>query len=155
MKARIHAIAGTLALVTVATFLVSTLVSELALGHEAVAAVKTAILYGVCLLIPLMAATGGSGFSLASGRQGPLIDAKKRRMRFIAANGILIMLPAAVSLSGKASAGAFDQVFYTVQAVEIAGGALQICLLGLNFRDGLRMTEKKRLLARRKAQGTQ
>ncbi len=151
MKARIHAVAGASALALVATFLLSTLVSELALGHAAVATVKTAIFYGIFALIPLIAATGGSGFWLASGRGGPLIDGKKRRMRFIAANGALVMLPSAIFLSFKASAGAFDTVFYVVQVIELAGGALQFCLLGLNMRDGLKMTEKKRQLARRKA----
>lgn len=150
MKARIHAIAGTLALALVATFLLATLISEFALGPAAIVTVKTAIFYGIFLLIPVIAATGGSGFSLASGRSGPLIDGKKRRMRLIAANGALVMLPSAVFLSFQASAGAFDTAFYAVQAIELAGGALQFCLLGLNFRDGLKMTEKRRMLARKK-----
>lgn len=151
MKARIHATAGTLALVLVIIFLASTLIAELALDHGAVVTVKSAILYGVCLLIPLMAVTGGSGFSLAAGREGPLIGAKKRRMRLIAANGLLVMLPAAVFLSFRASAGTFDTVFYAVQVAEICGGLLQLALLGLNLRDGLRMTAKKRALAHKAA----
>lgn len=151
MKARIHAVAGALALALVVTFLLSTLVSELALDHAAVVTVKNAILYGIFALIPLIATTGGSGLSLASGRSGPLIGSKKRRMRFIAANGAFVMLPSAIFLSLKASAGAFDTVFYAVQVIELAGGAMQFCLLGLNMRDGLKMTEKKRQLARRKA----
>ena len=32
-----------------------------------------------------------------------------------------------------------DSVFHTVQALELAAGAANISLLGLNMRDGLRM----------------
>jgi hypothetical protein len=35
--------------------------------------------------------------------------------------------------------GEFDTAFYAVQALELAAGAANITLLGLNMRDGLRM----------------
>lgn len=145
MKAMLHAIAGTLALMTVAAFLTSTLVAELLLEAADVVAVKTWIFYGVFALIPLMAATGGLGLSLANGRTDPLIDRKKTRMKRIAANGLLIMLPAAVFLSFKASAGEFDAIFYIVQILEIAGGFLQFSMLKRNFADGLTMMAKRRM----------
>ncbi len=151
MKTVIHATAGTLALVIIATFLASTVIAELCLDYRAISVVKTAIFYGVFLLAPLMAITGGSGFALAASRSGGLVERKKARMRIIGANGVLVMLPAAVFLYFRANAGSFDGQFYVVQFVELAGGMLQLCLLTLNFRDGRRMTEKKRLLATRNA----
>lgn len=76
--------------------------------------------------------------------RGPLVATKKKRMPFIAANGIGILIPAALYLSFKAQAGAFDTAFYTVQAVELTVGAVNIALLGLNMRDGLRLSRRRR-----------
>ncbi len=139
MKTRTHALAGALALLAVATFWTSTLVAELFLSGAAVARVKAGILYGMLLLVPALIVAGGSGFSLASGRSGALLAAKKQRMPFIAANGLLVLLPAAIFLQGRAADGAFDAVFYAVQAIELLAGAVNLSLLGLNLRDGLRL----------------
>lgn len=37
-----------------------------------------------------------------------------------------------------------DTIFYTVQVVELVAGMAQLSLLGLNFRDGLKMTGRLR-----------
>ena len=109
-----------------------------------VVAVKTAIPWGFLLLIPALAATGGSGFALASGRRAGLTGAKIRRMPLVAGNGILVLIPAALFLATTARAAEFDRVFYAVQALELVAGAANIALLGLNMRDGLRMAGRLR-----------
>jgi hypothetical protein len=43
-----------------------------------------------------------------------------------------------------ANARRFDALFYAVQALELAAGAVNIALLSLNMRDGLRMTGRLR-----------
>jgi hypothetical protein len=139
MKPIIHAIAGTAAMLTIATFWTSTLISELFMDHATVAGVKHAIVYGLFLLVPFMAATGGSGFVLSKTRKGQLLDQKKKRMAVIGANGLLVMIPAALFLNGKAAAGEFDAFFYSVQVVELIIGVVQLTLMGMNFRDGLRL----------------
>lgn len=144
MKRMVHAIAGTLALLLVASFLGSTLYAELLMDQSLIAQTKRLILYGICLLIPAMAVTGGSGFSLAAGRVGGIADTKKVRMRIIAANGLLIMLPSAIWLHMLTSAGNFGTIFVVVQGIEIAGGLLQLYLLGRNFRDGLQLSGRLR-----------
>ena len=60
-------------------------------------------------------------------------------MPFIAANGILVLIPAALFLASKAKAGEFDTAFYAVQALELLAGPVNITLLSLNMRDGLKM----------------
>ncbi|PVA11038.1 hypothetical protein DC366_04500 [Pelagivirga sediminicola] len=140
MTRTIHPIAGAIALLMIAVFWLSTALSELFMGLEAVSTVKTLIPWGFIILIPALMAVGGSGFQMARKRRGPLVAAKQKRMPIIAANGILILIPAAFYLSFKAQAGAFDTAFYTVQALELGAGAVNITLLGLNMRDGLRMT---------------
>jgi len=140
----IHPLAGLVAILTIATFWLSTVISELFASEAAVIAVKTAIPWGFILLVPALAATGGSGFFLSKGqRQGP-VGTKLKRMPFIGANGLLVLIPAALFLASKAKAGEFDATFYTVQALELIAGAVNITLLGLSMRDGLGLTQWKR-----------
>ena len=68
-----------------------------------------------------------------------LVGTKLKRMPIIAANGILVLIPSALFLASKARAAEFDTSFYAVQALELAAGAANITLFGLNLRDGLRM----------------
>jgi hypothetical protein len=61
-------------------------------------------------------------------------------MPFIAANGLFVLLPSAVLLDRWASQGMFDDTFYVVQGVELLAGAINLMLMGMNIRDGLRMS---------------
>jgi hypothetical protein len=132
-------------MLTIATFWASTLVSELILSQEAIVAVKHSIVaYGLVVLVLAMAVTGGSGFALAKTRKGWLLEQKKKRMPIIALNGILVMIPAAIFLNFKAAAGEFDGLFYAVQVVELVVGVVQLTLMGMNFRDGLKLAGRLR-----------
>lgn len=139
MKSKLHGIFGAVALLCITTFWLSTLVSELFMSQASVVAVKNAVLTGMWLLVPAMAAAGGSGFSLAKGRGGRLVGAKGKRMRVIAANGLLILLPSAFMLATWANVGRFDGVFYALQGVELLAGAVNFTLMTLNMRDGLKL----------------
>ena len=138
MLARIHAVAGLVAGGTILTFWLSTAVVELGGSVAAVTAVKTAIPWGLLLLIPALALTGATGFRLAGKREDALVQAKRRRMPIIAGNGLLILVPAAFFLAWKASTGRFDEAFYAVQSIELLAGAVHLALIGFNLRDGLR-----------------
>jgi hypothetical protein len=140
MLGRLHPIAGIAGFLTILLFWTATVASELFGTVEAVVAVKRAIPWGFTLLIPSLALAGASGFRMAGGASAPLIVRKKRRMPIIAGNGILVLVPAALYLSALASRGDFGTAFYAVQAVELMAGALNITLMGLNVRDGLRLT---------------
>jgi hypothetical protein len=87
-------------------------------SRETVIAVKSAIPWGFLILIPALAAAGGSGFKLSCGGGAVLSAAKAKRMPLIAANGILVLIPSALFLASKARAGTFDTSFYAVQALE-------------------------------------
>jgi hypothetical protein len=140
----IHPVAGAVALLTIATFWLSTALTEMFASQAAVTWIKTAIPWGFLLLIPALGTAGGSGFALAKGRRNGLAGAKLRRMPLIAANGILVLIPSALFLASKARAAEFDTAFYAVQALELAAGAANITLLGLNMRDGLKMRGRLR-----------
>lgn len=144
MARLIHPVAGTIALLTILTFWLSTVLSE-AFGSEAlITTVKTTVPWGFLILIPALAAAGGTGFKLARGRNVGLLGDKRRRMPIIAANGILILIPSALFLASKATSGEFDTSFYVVQLIELVAGAVNLSLLSLNMRDGLRLTRGRR-----------
>ncbi|MEM8551006.1 MAG: hypothetical protein AAGF45_01390 [Pseudomonadota bacterium] len=136
----IHPIAGCIAFVVIALFWVSSLGAELFGTDAQIVAIKTAIPWGMIILVPAMIAVAGSGFTRARGRRGGVLDAKAKRMPIIAANGVLVLIPSALYLSRKAQVGELDAVFYGVQTLELAAGALNLVLLGLCMRDGLRLT---------------
>jgi hypothetical protein len=138
----IHPVAGALAILTIAIFWLSTALSELFASQATVAVVKTAIPWGFILLIPALAAAGGSGITLAKGNRGKIIGAKLKRMPVIATNGLLILIPAALFLASKARAAEFDTIFYAVQVLELLAGLVNIILLSLNMHDGLTMTSR-------------
>lgn len=142
---KLHLAVGVVAILLIATFFVSTVVVELAGSPAAIAQVKRLIVTpGLWLLVPAIAATGITGFALASGRSGRLVQLKKKRMPFIAANGVLVLVPAAIFLDLWAAQGAFDARFYAVQAIELVAGAVNLTLMGLNARDGLRLSGRLR-----------
>ena len=142
MKAKVHAIAGVVGFLTIATFWISTAITELIGSDTAISTVKSGIVWGMMVLIPAMVIAGGSGMSLGQRRKDKGVLAKKKRMPFIALNGLLILLPSAIFLASKANAGAFDGVFYAVQGLELIAGATNLTLMGLNIRDGLRLTAR-------------
>ncbi|MCY1035369.1 hypothetical protein OV207_28240 [Corallococcus sp. BB11-1] len=125
---------------TVATFLTSTLLVEGMGSHGAVLSVKRIIAYGLGVLVPAMAIAGGTGNVMGTARGGELVDGKRRRMKFIAANGLLVLVPCALGLHRLASAGSFGALFMTLQGIEFAAGAMNLFLLGLMVRDGLRLS---------------
>lgn len=145
MKQIIHRAAAITATLCIAIFFSSTLVVELLGSQASIATVKSLIVFpGLFILVPAIAITGGTGFSLARGRKGRLLDSKKKRMPFIGANGLLILLPAAIYLNQLAAAGSFDITFYVVQGLELAAGAINLTLMSLNIRDGLKLSGRLR-----------
>jgi hypothetical protein len=140
-----HPVAGVVALITISTFWLSTVLSEVFGSQAVVTTVKTAIPWGFLLLIPALAIAGGSGFVLSRERVGAaLVVSKLKRMRVIAANGVLVLIPSALFLAYKARAGEFDVMFYAVQALELVAGATNIALLSRNVLDGLRIKGRLR-----------
>ena len=143
MKAKLHGVFGLVALLCIVTFWLSTVVAELLLDQASVVFVKNMVVAGMWVLIPAMAATGGSGFSLARSRRGRLVEAKQRRMKMVAVNGLLVLLPSALLLARWANAGRLDAAFYALQGLELLAGATNITLLALNLRDGRRLAGRR------------
>jgi hypothetical protein len=125
---------------TILTFFTSTVLSELSGSAQAISQVKQAIPWGFLILVPALVVAGASGLRMAGASRDAGILRKKRRMPFIAANGVLILIPCALYLAALASRGEFGSAFCAVQALELAAGAVNLTLMSLNIRDGVRLT---------------
>ncbi|MGV6872617.1 hypothetical protein ACUSIJ_07990 [Pseudochelatococcus sp. B33] len=135
----IHIAAGVAAFFFILRFLGQTAWAEFGGQAGEIAAAKGWIVSRLPALIAALAVVGATGFLLAGRQPRGLAAAKLRRMQVIAPNGLLILMPAALFLNWKAGAHAFDTAFVAVQSVEIAAGLVNLALVGLNIRDGLRM----------------
>lgn len=144
MKLRLHIAAGALALLLISTFWLSSVAAELFLGTAAIVTAKTGILYGMALMIPAMVTVGATGASLGQSSKLHIVAQKFKRMKIIAANGVLVLIPSAVFLAMRAQAGQFDGAFYTVQVLELLAGATNFTLLALNFHDGRKLGQRRR-----------
>lgn len=137
----LHRFAALIAILSIAVFFSATIFVELFGSANSIAVLKSLIVWpGLFILVPSIALTGASGFALAKARSGKLVQHKKKRMPFIGANGLLVLIPSAVVLDRWASVGAFDTCFYLVQGIELLAGATNLFLMGMNMRDGLRMS---------------
>ena len=140
---KIHAAAGAGACLFIASFWISTVLSELFSSHETIVVVKQTIVYALFGLMACMAVAGVTGMKMGGKSKHTAIAAKRRRMPFIAANGMLILLPCAFFLNNRASAGQFDSVFYIVPIVELIAGVANLTLLGLSMKDGFSIRKPK------------
>lgn len=140
---KVHAASATIALLFISIFFTCSLISELIGNQELIATVKTYIFYAIWLLVPAIAIAGITGSKLAPKAKSGVIGKKKKRMPFIAANGILILIPAAIYLKGLAISGNFGTTFYLVQGIELVAGFINITLMSLNLRDGLSLSKSK------------
>ncbi|HST63240.1 MAG TPA: hypothetical protein VLK84_31305 [Longimicrobium sp.] len=150
----LHAAASTLGLVIITTFFLSSLIAEIAGDRETIVRVKTAIVYALFALVPVMAAAGASGNRLAGTSHAPVILRKMRRMKLVAINAAVVLIPCAITLFWMASHGRFGWQFAAVQGMELIAGAANIILLGLNLRDGLGMRAARSRGARNAAART-
>lgn len=140
----VHATGGGLALLTILTFWVSTVAVEVTGSADSIVAVKRAIPWGLLVLVPAMAATGVTGMRLTRNAKGRVVRRKLLRMRVVGVLGALVLVPCVLYLGLTASTDNLGRTFYAVQAIELLAGAVNITLLGLNTRDGLRLTGRLR-----------
>lgn len=141
---RAHAAAGSLAFVLILSFWTSTAAVELFGSAPTIARVKLVIACCLPVLVAALATTGLTGRRLCGPTPRGLAATKLTRLKIAAANGVLILIPAALFLAIRAAGGRFDSAFAVVQGVELIAGPVNLVLLGLNIRDGLRMSGRLR-----------
>ena len=143
MITKLHKFVAITSTLSITFFFISSIIVELFASYQSITIVKNLIVTpGLFILIPAMALTGGTGFILSKTRKGQLVKSKKKRMPFIAANGILILIPSAIILNYMADSGIFGVRFYLIQILELLAGAINLTLMTMNMRDGFKMTGK-------------
>jgi hypothetical protein len=143
MTKRFHVAAALTAFLTILTFWLSTISVELLGSKTQIASVKEAIVFGLFLLVPALAVAGVTGTYMGRGSKDGRIMSKKRRMPFIAGNGVLILVPSVVYLDRLASRGNFGTEFIAVQSIELVAGAVNLVLMAFNVRDGMRLAGRR------------
>jgi len=138
----IHKTAAILALILIASFQISTIFAELFAPTAEIAQVKNTILMFVPVLMLTMMATGISANKLYSGAVTGRFKTKQIRMKIAAINGIFILFPAAILLARWSEHGQFDGLYWAVQITEILAGLINLAMIGLNIRDGIRLGNK-------------
>lgn len=137
---RIHKMAAVIAFLMIVSFFSSSLFADIFGDHEIIAQVKQTILYSVGLLVIAMMTTGITANKLYGAKVQGALAVKQKRMKIAAANGVVILIPAAIFLARWSVAGQFDSLYWTVQGIELIAGATNAILLGLNIRDGIRLS---------------
>lgn len=133
---RIHLTAAIGALTLIATFLVSSAVTELIGNRGDVHDVRQWIVFGLPLLVGCLAAVALTGRRLARKSKAAVIRRKQRRMQAVAAAGIAILVPCALILAELTATTSAGSVVTALEITELLAGALNLTLLVLNFRDG-------------------
>ena len=136
-----HLVATAVALLTIFSFFTASLYAEWVGEARLIVATKTAILYGLPLMMVAMPTLAITGNALAGNRSSSLIQRKRQRMKVVVINGVtLIML--AFFLFWRAQAGQLDAWFNVAQGLELLLGATNFTLLGLNVGTGRMLSGK-------------
>ncbi|MGD1894226.1 MAG: hypothetical protein ACFB15_26975 [Cyclobacteriaceae bacterium] len=137
-----HLIATAIAVLTISTFFTSSLIAEI-LGQEPIIrTVKIGILYALPLLAVAMITLAVTGNKLAGNSRHPEVLRKQHRMKFITANGMMLVT-LAVFLYYQATYQTINTVFLGAQLVELALGFTNLVLIGLNIKAGLKLAARK------------
>ncbi len=135
----LHATAAVAALFIISTFFVFSLVVEI-LGHLFwIKTAKTVILCAMPLLLIAMPTVAITGNKLAGNSCHPSILFKQRRMKFIVMNG-MVLVSLATYLYYRAHYQAVDDIFFYIQLTEFALGFVNLVLMVLNIKEGLKLS---------------
>ena len=136
---KIHVIATVIATLTIGSFFISSLVAELSGDETRIRDVKAAILFALPLLLVAMPAVGLTGNKLAGKSQNTIVLAKRKRMKFVFING-MVLVSLACFLYYRSHYQTIDGIFLTAQIAEFALGLTNLILIGLNSKSGFQLS---------------
>lgn len=136
---RIHVSTTIIATLTIAFFFVSSATAEIVGDETFIKKVKEVIFFLLPVMIVTMPILGITGNKLANKSQSPMVNGKRRRMKFIAVNGLILIFLASL-LYYRSHYLAIDNMFLAIQFGELAFGFTNLLLIGMNIRDGLQLS---------------
>jgi len=138
-----HIIATAIAVLTISCFFSLSLIVEITGNQEFIKQVKTGILYCLPILIVTMPMLGITGKKLAGKSKSPIVATKIKRMKLVALNGI-ILVSLAIYLYFRATNNNIDNTFLSIQIIELLFGAINLTLIGLNIKAGMKLSGRKK-----------
>jgi len=145
MKNTMHAAAGVLGFVLVATLAAGTVVSWATGAPDTIATVKAFNFWSMFPLLVMLAGAGATGMSLLGKRKDPVALTKQLRGPRAFMTNLLVVLPVAWFLKDWSSMGDFDTTYYVLQGAELLAQGFCLVQIGLNIRDGLALRGRVRL----------
>jgi hypothetical protein len=130
----LNRIASTTAFLMIASFMLSSLVSEFIGNHVLIATVKRIIFYSLPVLIICMILTAASTKKLASLHHNiPYCLINVKRIKLMSLNGVIFLAPLATVLNYFAQKDNLDTIFYLLQSLELICGLINILLFTKMF----------------------
>lgn len=134
-----HIISTSIAVVTIGCFFSFSLVAEIMGNQEFIKQIKIGVLYGLPVLLVAMPMLAMTGKKLAGNSKSTIVATKMKRMKFVAFNGV-ILISLAIYLYFRAVNNNIDSTFLGVQIIELLFGAINLTLLGLNIKAGMKLS---------------
>jgi hypothetical protein len=138
-----HIIATAIGVLTISSFFGFSLFAEIRGNQEFIKQVKTGILYSLPILLVAMPMLGITGKKLAGNSKSPIVATKMKRMKFVAING-MVLISLAIILYFRAVNNQIDSAFLAFQIGEFLFGFINLILLGLNIKAGMKLSGRKK-----------
>ena len=135
----LHVTATGVATLVIATFFISSLLAELSGDLNGIKLVKRCILYALPILILAMPTLAITGSKLAGNTSTKYVKRKKRRMKLVMLQGLLL-IGLAVFLYYQSHMKSINDTFLIAQSAELIFGLINLTLIGLNAKDGLALS---------------
>ncbi|WP_240008012.1 hypothetical protein [Pseudaquidulcibacter saccharophilus] len=145
MISKVHKTAAIVAFLCLVSFWTLSLITEINADKAFFGFVRTYIFYTMFVMIAAIIITAVTGFKIAKKMRGPIIENKKKRMPFIGLNGAIVLLPLAIILfmySNETILKGQEGMVDTLRLIELIFGAINIILISLNIKDGLKLKRK-------------
>jgi small-conductance mechanosensitive channel len=139
VKTILHATFGILSFGFILISMMVSLIVEIWYSHEEIAVIKESVFDVSPYFLGLIVSTAFLGWQLGKTRNSEILKVKKKRMLWIFAATVLILLPIAYLLNGYAMQEQYDLLYFVLQSIEYVVDVIVLILMGLNIRDGGRL----------------
>jgi hypothetical protein len=136
-----HISATVIAVLAISTFFILSMTAEISGNQTFITSIKRFIFFSLPVLFIVMPTLAITGNSLAGKSKNPKVLVKKKRMKFVMINGILLVFLASI-LYYRAHNYQFGTFFVILQIVEFCLGLTNLFLIGLNIRSGFQLHGK-------------
>lgn len=144
---KLHKAAGIIALITLSTFFISTIIIELLGDPESIKLLKLLIMiFALGVMVPSSILIGVTGKKIAKGYNSNLLKKKLNLFKYIQRIGPFILAPTGIALFLLSRADNFNLLFYAVQITELIAQFCSILLIITGIKTGASIKNQRREL---------